>query len=46
MKIDSMKNNGTRICINIPLNSFLKKAVSANNLKIVSASGQEGLSSK
>jgi signal transduction histidine kinase len=46
MKIDSMKNNGTRISINIPLNSFLKKAVSANNLKIVSASGQEGLSSK
>ena len=46
MKIDSMKNNGTRININIPLNSFLKKAVSANNLKIVSASGQEGLRSK
>jgi two-component system sensor histidine kinase DegS len=46
LKIDSMKNNGTRISINIPLNSFLKKAASANNLKIVSASGQEGLRSK
>ena len=46
LKINSMKNNGTRININIPLNSFLKKAASANNLKIVSASGQEGLRSK
>ena len=44
LKINSMKNNGTRININIPLNSFSESL--CNGLKIVSSSEQKGLQAR